>query len=152
MEVVRKSELKLRLFTSVFLVLQTVIDFLYYFPDFKEAMPLIEESINKADFFSIDTEFTGLINGRDVSMFDTPGDYYTRLLSGSAEFMLIQFGLCAFYWDKEKKQYMNDAYNFFLFPRARPGPDRMFLCQSSSLDFLAANGFDFNKLIREGKY
>lgn len=118
--------------------------------NFKEAMPLIEESINKADFFSIDTEFTGLINGRDVSMFDTPGDYYTRLLSGSAEFMLIQFGLCAFYWDKEKKQYMNDAYNFFLFPRARPGPDRMFLCQSSSLDFLAANGFDFNKLIREG--
>ncbi|CAH0579030.1 unnamed protein product [Chrysodeixis includens] len=118
--------------------------------NFNETLPLVRESIEKADFLSIDTEFTGLLNGRDVSMFDSPEDYYVRLLNGSAEFMLIQYGLCAFYWDEEKKQYMNDAYNFYLFPRGRPGPDRLFLCQSSSLDFLASNGFDFNKLIREG--
>lgn len=47
---------------------------------------------------------------------------------------------------------MNDAYNFYLFPRGSPGPDRMFMCQSSSLDFLASQGFDFNKLIKDGEH
>nr|AGC92706.2 poly(A)-specific ribonuclease PARN-like protein [Heliconius erato] len=118
--------------------------------NFKEALPLIGESIAKADFLVIDTEFTGLINGRDVSMFDSPQEYYNTLLNGSTDFLLIQYGLCAFYWNDEEKHYMNDAYNFFLFPRGRPGPDKIFLCQSSSLDFLSSQGFDFNKLIREG--
>ncbi|XP_063896141.1 poly(A)-specific ribonuclease PARN [Helicoverpa armigera] len=118
--------------------------------NFKETLPLIKDSIEKADFLSIDAEFTGLINGRDVSIYDSPEDYYTRTMNGSSDFLLIQYGLCAFYWDEKKKHYMNDTYNFYLYPRGRPGPDRMFLCQSSSLDFLASNGFDFNKLIREG--
>lgn len=123
-----------------------------FLTDFKESLPLISESIDKADFLVIDTEFTGLINGRDVSIFDSPQEYYTTLLNGSSEFLLIQYGLCAFYWDEKENQYMNDAYNFYLFPRGRPGPEKLFLCQSSSLDFLASQGFDFNKLIREGEY
>ena len=114
-------------------------------------MPLISDSIEKADFFSIDAEFTGLINGKDVSVFDSPEDYYIRSMNGSCEFLLIQFGLSAFYWDENKNHYMNDTYNFYLYPRGRPGPDKMFLCQSSSLDFLASNGFNFNKLIKEGE-
>ncbi|GBP34967.1 Poly(A)-specific ribonuclease PARN [Eumeta japonica] len=117
---------------------------------FKTTLPLIEKSIEAADFLVIDTEFTGLINGKDVSLFDSPSEYYMRLLNGSSDFLLIQFGLCAFYWNEKENHYMNDAYNFYLFPRVRPGPERMFLCQSSSLDFLASQGFDFNKLIREG--
>ena len=124
----------------------------FFFADFKEALPLVGESIAKADFLVIDTEFTGLINGRDVSMFDSPQEYYNTLLNGSTDFLLIQYGLCAFYWNDEEKHYMNDAYNFFLFPRGRPGPDKIFLCQSSSLDFLSSQGFDFNKLIREGRF
>ncbi|XP_068632041.1 poly(A)-specific ribonuclease PARN-like [Battus philenor] len=118
--------------------------------NFKECLPLISESIDKADFLVIDAEFTGLINGRDVSIFDSPQEYYSTLLNGATEFLLIQYGLCAFYWDHKENHYMNDAYNFYLFPRGRPGPEKMFLCQSSSLDFLASQGFDFNKLIREG--
>lgn len=121
------------------------------FPDFKEALPLIGASIDKADFLVIDAEFTGLINGRDVSIFDSPQEYYTTLLNGSTDFLLIQYGLCAFCWNDVEKQYTNESYNFYLFPRGRPGPEKMFLCQSSSLDFLAAQGFDFNKLIKEGK-
>ncbi|XP_063380653.1 poly(A)-specific ribonuclease PARN-like [Cydia fagiglandana] len=118
--------------------------------NFKESLPLVSESIKRADFLVIDAEFTGLIHGPDVSMFDSPGEYYLRTMSGCKDFLLIQYGLCAFYWDEDAKQYMNDAYNFYLFPRGRPGPERMFLCQSSSLDFLSAQGFDFNKLIRDG--
>ncbi|CAH0701407.1 unnamed protein product [Spodoptera exigua] len=118
--------------------------------NFKETLPLVKESIDKADFLAIDTEFTGLMNGRDVTIFDSPEDYYIRLMNGSSEFLLIQFGMSCFYWDEKRNHYLNDTYNFYLYPRGRPGPDRLFLCQSSSLDFLASNGFDFNKLIREG--
>ncbi|NP_001153677.1 poly(A)-specific ribonuclease [Bombyx mori] len=118
--------------------------------NFKEALPLVAASVKKADFLVIDTEFTGIINGRDVSMFDTPEEYYKCTQRGSSEFLLIQFGLCAFHWNHKEKHYMNDAYNFYLFPRGSPGPDRMFMCQSSSLDFLASQGFDFNKLIKDG--
>ncbi|KAG6454788.1 poly(A)-specific ribonuclease PARN isoform X2 [Manduca sexta] len=118
--------------------------------DFKEALPLISASIDKADFLVIDTEFTGLINGRDVSAFDTPEEYYYCLLKGAKDFLLIQYGLCAFYWDHNRKCYMNDTYNFYLFPRGKVGTEKMFLCQSSSLDFLGAQGFDFNKVFKEG--
>ncbi|XP_023943220.2 poly(A)-specific ribonuclease PARN [Bicyclus anynana] len=118
--------------------------------NFKEALPLIGASIEKADFLVMDAEFTGLLNGRDVTIFDSPQDYYTTLLNGATDFLLIQYGLCAFCWNDDTKQYTNESYNFYLFPRGRPGPEKMFLCQSSSLDFLAAQGFDFNKLIKEG--
>lgn len=118
--------------------------------DFKETLPLVEKSIQEADFLVIDAEFTGLINGPDVSIFDPPEQYYTTLLQGSTEFLLVQFGLSAFRWDEKTSQYMNDSYNFYVFPRGRPGPEKIFLCQSSSLDFLASQGFDFNKVIRDG--
>ncbi|XP_050670882.1 poly(A)-specific ribonuclease PARN-like isoform X2 [Leptidea sinapis] len=118
--------------------------------NFNEALPLVGASIKKADFLVIDAEFTGLINGRDVSIFDSPQEYYATLYNGSTEFLLIQYGLCAFYWDEKERKYMNDAYNFYLFPGSQRGLEKMFLCQSSSLDFLATQGFDFNKLFREG--
>lgn len=125
--------------------------FLALISDFKEILPQVSASIDKADFLVIDAEFTGLMNGRDVSIFDSPKEYYNRIWNGCTGFLLIQFGLSAFYWDSEKKHYMNETYNFYLFPRGRPGPEKMFMCQSSSLDFLIAQGFDFNKLIRDGK-
>lgn len=153
MEVTRKSKfswLSARSCWDILLLSYRLI--FVVFLDFKLTLPLVEESINKADFLVIDAEFTGLINGRDVSIFDSPADYYYRLMQGSSDFLLIQFGLCAFRWDSSKEHYMNDTYNFYLFPRGgRPAPERVFSCQSSSLDFLAAQGFDFNKLIKEGE-
>jgi len=47
---------------------------------------------------------------------------------------------------------MHRAYNFYIFPtpHVRSAPDPWFLCQTSSMDFLASQGFDFNKLFKEG--
>ncbi|XP_059059096.1 poly(A)-specific ribonuclease PARN-like isoform X2 [Achroia grisella] len=118
--------------------------------NFNEVLPLVKDSIQRSDFLAIDTEFTGLMNSRELSVFDTPSEYYTKVVNSSSDFLLIQFGLCAFCFDKVNNHYVNEAYNFYLFPRGSPGPEKMFLCQSSSLDFLAAQGFDFNKLIRDG--
>ncbi|XP_053607245.1 poly(A)-specific ribonuclease PARN-like isoform X2 [Plodia interpunctella] len=118
--------------------------------NFKETLPLIQASIERADFLVIDAEFTGLNKGRDVSLFDSPSEYYTTILNGCSEFLLTQYGLCAFFWDADKNEYKNEAYNFYLFPRGNYALEKIFLCQSSSLDFLAAQGFDFNKWIKDG--
>lgn len=52
------------------------------------------------------------------------------------------------------KRYKNRTYVFYLFPRQinKMAPDARFLCQTSSIEFLASNNFDFNKLFKEGMF
>ncbi|XP_016117570.1 poly(A)-specific ribonuclease PARN-like [Sinocyclocheilus grahami] len=49
-------------------------------------------------------------------------------------------------------RYITKAFNFYIFPKpfSRTSPDIKFICQSSSIDFLASQGFDFNKVFRSG--
>lgn len=61
----------------------------------------LERVIPAAQFLAIDGEFTGLRAGQDVNAFDTPSQYYSKLRSGSMDFLLVQFGLCAFSYEKE---------------------------------------------------
>ncbi|GFG30197.1 hypothetical protein Cfor_10176 [Coptotermes formosanus] len=120
--------------------------------DFREVMLELERAIPAAQFFAIDGEFTGLQAGQDINAFDTPSQYYTKIRSGAMDFLLVQFGLCAFSYDEENDKYMHRAYNFYIFPKphVRSLPDPRFLCQASSIEFLASQGFDFNKLFKEG--
>ncbi|XP_014664597.1 PREDICTED: poly(A)-specific ribonuclease PARN-like isoform X2 [Priapulus caudatus] len=120
--------------------------------NFKETFPLIVESINEADFLAIDGEFTGLTNGRKSHSFDTPEERYHKLKEGTCDFLLVQFGLCTFTYKHEEKKYISKAYNFYIFPTPlnRQASDVRFLCQASSLDFLARQSFDFNKVFYEG--
>ncbi|ELW67669.1 Poly(A)-specific ribonuclease PARN [Tupaia chinensis] len=48
--------------------------------------------------------------------------------------------------------YITKSFNFYVFPKPfnRSSPDVKFVCQSSSIDFLASQGFDFNKVFRNG--
>ncbi|XP_054389014.1 poly(A)-specific ribonuclease PARN isoform X4 [Pongo abelii] len=50
------------------------------------------------------------------------------------------------------KRYITKSFNFYVFPKPfnRSSPDVKFVCQSSSIDFLASQGFDFNKVFRNG--
>ena len=121
--------------------------------NFRKTIPAISQAIKAAAFLAIDGEFTGLsIFPRVENSLDTPAERYYKLKEGSKDFLLIQFGLCAFTWDKEKSKYVAKPFNFYVFPRqfGRHTPDVRFLCQSSSVEFLAEQNFDFNKLFREG--
>ncbi|XP_021925751.1 poly(A)-specific ribonuclease PARN-like isoform X2 [Zootermopsis nevadensis] len=121
--------------------------------NFREVLLKLERILPAAEFLAIDGEFTGLHTGQDVNAFDTPSQYYSKLRSGSMDFLLVQFGLCAFSYDKENDKYTHQAYNFYIFPKSpqiRSAPDPRFLCQSSSIEFLASEGFDFNKVFKEG--
>ena len=107
--------------------------------NFKEKLPYIETSIDDAIFLSIDGEFTGLnIPEHQVSQLDTIEERYEKVRNSTTKFMMVQFGLCTFHYDVMKKQYTNRAFNFYLWPKPfhRHAPDRRFVCQTSSIDFL----------------
>jgi len=120
--------------------------------NFQSLLPEIQEAINDASFICIDGEFTGLNAYRNISPYDLPQQRYDKLQESSRQFLLIQFGICTFHYDPKNGSYTNQAFNFYVWPRPnnRQAPDPRFLCQTSSLDFLISQNFDFNKLIKDG--
>ncbi|KAI5623602.1 poly(A)-specific ribonuclease PARN isoform 2, partial [Silurus asotus] len=123
---------------------------------FKDTLGIIYSAVEEADFLAIDGEFSGLSDGPAVSMLtngmDTPAERYSKLRKHSMDFLLFQFGLCAFRYDQSQSKYVTKTFNFYIFPKpfSRVSPDIKFVCQSSSIDFLASQGFDFNKVFRNG--
>ncbi|XP_050074145.1 poly(A)-specific ribonuclease PARN-like [Anopheles maculipalpis] len=127
--------------------------------NFLEQLPSIRETIRNATFFAIDCEFTGLASDRTIFPFDTPEEVYLKMVENSPQYIIIQFGLCAFRVeppeavkkDEEKEdtepRVSYKCYNFYCYPKGRTA---VFSCQGESMRFLADNGFDFNRLFREG--
>ena len=123
--------------------------------NFNEKLPYINKAIEEAEFLAIDGEFTGLQGSGDRnSPLDTPAERYAKNAQCVNKFLLVQFGLCTFHYDVKKKAFTNKAFNFYVWPRpySRTAPDTRFMCQTSSIDFLTQQDFDFNKLFKEGKY
>lgn len=124
--------------------------------NFKINLPKVYQAIEEADFFAIDGEFSGISDGPSVTAltngFDTPEERYQKLKKHSMDFLLFQFGLCTFKYDYADSKYVTKSFNFYVFPKpfSRSSPDVKFVCQSSSIDFLASQGFDFNKVFRNG--
>ncbi|XP_077684422.1 poly(A)-specific ribonuclease PARN isoform X3 [Eretmochelys imbricata] len=124
--------------------------------NFKDNLNKVYEAIEEADFLAIDGEFSGISDGPSVSTltngFDTPEERYQKLKKHSMDFLLFQFGLCSFKYDHAEAKYIMKSFNFYIFPKPfnRSSPDVKFVCQSSSIDFLANQGFDFNKVFRNG--
>ncbi|KAJ8001413.1 hypothetical protein DPEC_G00169250 [Dallia pectoralis] len=124
--------------------------------NFKDSLRTVYSAIDEADFLAIDGEFSGISDGPNVSALtnglDTPEERYMKLKKHSMDFLLFQFGLCTFTYDEAASNYVIKTFNFYVFPKPfnRTSPDIKFICQSSSIDFLASQGFDFNKVFRHG--
>ncbi|XP_068607527.1 poly(A)-specific ribonuclease PARN [Brachionichthys hirsutus] len=124
--------------------------------NFKDCLKAVHGALEEADFLAIDGEFSGISDGPNVSALtnglDTPEERYAKLKKHSMEFLLFQFGLCTFKFDQSKSKYIIKPFNFYIFPKPfnRTSPDIKFICQSSSIDFLASQGFDFNKVFCNG--
>lgn len=124
-----------------------MIDNLTSFLDFRQFLPEIRESIANAAFFVIDGEFTG-VSADNINPYDTPEDYYLKVNRTTQDFLLIQLGLTIFRVDEsDSEKFKYKSYNFYIYPRGRK---HTFKCQGQSLAFLAENGFDFNKLFKDG--
>lgn len=110
-------------------------------------MPSIRQTIQEANFFAIDGEFTGITSDRNILPFDTPEEVYLKTIENSADFVIVQLGLCAFKLNPDTGHWSNKCYNFYCYPKGRT---QVFACQGESIRFLADNGFNFNKLFRVG--
>lgn len=123
--------------------------------NFNDELPSIREAIQEASFFAMDCEFTGLASDRLIFPFDTPEEVYLKTIEASPQYIIVQFGLCAFRVEppaegdesKAPPRVTYKCYNFYCYPKGRT---HVFSCQGESMRFLADNGFDFNKLFREG--
>uniref|UniRef100_A0A667WWX0 Poly(A)-specific ribonuclease PARN n=1 Tax=Myripristis murdjan TaxID=586833 RepID=A0A667WWX0_9TELE len=124
--------------------------------NYKDCLNVVYSAIEEADFLAIDGEFSGISDGPNVSALtnglDTPEERYMKLKKHSMDFLLFQFGLCTFKYDQAESKYIMKSFNFYIFPKPfnRTSPDIKFICQSSSIDFLASQGFDFNKVFCHG--
>jgi poly(A)-specific ribonuclease len=140
--------------------------------NFATSLALLKEAVAKADVIAIDTELSGLNDFGDRSdMLDTLDDRFLKLKSAAERFLVLQFGVSTFEWvekangaNQNNGYYVAKPFNFYVFPsKTVPSTDSeavatlssvlrdtVFSSQSSSLDFLVANNFDFNKCFYKG--
>ncbi|KAF0357475.1 CAF1-domain-containing protein [Gigaspora margarita] len=122
--------------------------------NFHELLPTITDAIQGADFIALDTELTGLSEHIErIKSFDDPHSRYLKVRAAATKFLIIQFGLCTFTYNKDEDTFVACPFNFYIFPAntdKRDNNDICFMCSGSSLHFLMKCGFDFNKLISQG--
>lgn len=120
--------------------------------NFTALLPNVQKAIDECDFLAVDTELTGLSTRVTEHAFDTIAERYSKLRDNCMKFMVIQFGLSAFKYHPKQNKFTHVDFNFYIFPRPhiRQAPDPKFMCQTSSLHFLASQNFDFNKVIYDG--
>ncbi|KAK8747010.1 hypothetical protein OTU49_016944 [Cherax quadricarinatus] len=116
--------------------------------NFKEVLPSVLEAIGKADFVAIDAEFTGLRHYKTSSYceLDTAEERYAKSREAARSFGMIQFGVTAFRYMREKSAYSHATFCFYLLGKT----GEILYYDNCSLKFLADCGFDFNKLYKSG--
>lgn len=124
--------------------------------NFEASLAELRYHVRAADFVAIDLEMTGITSApwRESFEFDSSDVRYLKVKDSANKFAVVQFGVCPFRWDSSKHAFISYPYNFYVFPRqelAGLGPCNEFLCQTTSIGFLAKYQFDFNACIHEGR-
>jgi len=115
--------------------------------NFQQALPALQEALSTCQFYSFDCEMSGLYpQGMEDYAVDDLDDRYLKTAAAAESFIVTQMGLSFFTWTGS--HYEARSFNFHLFPSPSEELDLRFSCQASSLAFLAAHGFDFNKVER----
>lgn len=115
----------------------------------EENLGFLYEAIESAEFISIDTEFTGLFN-REEDEFDeadTLEERYGKLRLTCEEYFMCQLGICTYSYESESNSYIVHPFNLYTLPSS---PNHPMKIHPSSMRFLVDNGFDMNKLFKQG--
>jgi poly(A)-specific ribonuclease len=122
--------------------------------NFESSLRDLRQYVKEADFVAIDLEMTGVTSApwRDSLEFDRFDIRYLKAKDSAEKFAVVQFGVCPFRYDHSKQSFVAYPHNFYVFPRQEVpvSGSYEFLCQTSSIDFLAKYQFDFNACIHEG--
>ncbi|XP_010240011.1 poly(A)-specific ribonuclease PARN isoform X2 [Brachypodium distachyon] len=120
-----------------------------------EALEELRARVRDAAFVGLDLEMSGVTSApwRDTFELDRADVRYLKLRDSAQRFAALQLGVCPFRWDPAKSAFVAHPHNFFIFPRKELPDDissHEFLCQTTSIDFLAKYQFDFNTCFHEG--
>ena len=61
----------------------------------------------------------------------------------------FQFGISTFKWDSKKYKYVMRPFNFYVFPNSLIMDKKVMQFDTSCINFLMQNKFDFNKLFTQ---
>ncbi|KAJ4821527.1 Poly(A)-specific ribonuclease PARN [Rhynchospora pubera] len=116
--------------------------------------------IQSASFVALDAEMTGVASTpwRDSFEWDSADVRFLKLRHSASRFALLQFGLCPFIPQRDASSgvvsFVAHPHTFHLSPSSSSegdyDDDDEFLCQTSSLHFLATHRHDFNTSLRHG--
>ncbi|KAJ3704343.1 hypothetical protein LUZ61_008048 [Rhynchospora tenuis] len=115
--------------------------------------------IQNASFVALDAEMTGVVSTpwRESFEWDSADVRFLKLRHSASRFALLQFGLCPFIPQRDASSgvvsFVAHPHTFHLSPSSDgdyDNDDDEFLCQTSSLQFLAAHHLDFNTSLRHG--
>ncbi|KAF8466616.1 CAF1 family ribonuclease-domain-containing protein [Kalaharituber pfeilii] len=125
---------------------------------FDEQRPEIIEKLRRSMFVAFDLEFSGV--GKPKTGLRQPPrtkqslqECYQAMKEAVEMYQLLQVGLCPVEWNEGDKNYIASPINIYVSPivaQQNFNVDRVFSLQSSTLAFLANNGFDFNTQLRQG--
>ena len=89
--------------------------------NFEASLDLVFESIEEADFISLDCEFSGYTASPDDKHheYDTVEERYQKLRSVINKFVAFQVGICTFKWDEETKKYKYRPFSFYVWPKSK---------------------------------
>uniref|UniRef100_A0A2C9WRP7 Uncharacterized protein n=1 Tax=Manihot esculenta TaxID=3983 RepID=A0A2C9WRP7_MANES len=110
--------------------------------NFEFALSELKSHVGAADFVTIDLEMTGVTSApwRESLEFDRFDVRYLKAKDSAEKFSIIQFSVCPFRRDDHRHSFIAHPHNFFIFPcreLAAGGPSNEFMCQMTSMDFLA---------------
>ena len=122
--------------------------------NFDELFPQIMEQIQRSCFLAIDTEFSTLetLSSASSPSTRTLEQFYEQRSTLIDQLTVFQFGLAIFSASSttHQQRYHVQIYTFYLNPTSINPIDVRYVIQSSSMKFLAAHNFDFNKCFYEG--
>ena len=124
--------------------------------NFDACLDALQTALDDCDFYAIDLEFTGLSAEawRRPAQLDTLETRYQKVRHSAQRHIPLQLGVCAFKFTHDASdtdstgRYVAKPFNINVFGRARKGVP--FMCSAESINFLAQQGFDFNKAFGEG--
>jgi hypothetical protein len=117
--------------------------------NFKEKLPEIRKSLEKAKFISLDLEFSALqpLQQQAPRLFDSNKERYAKLRLNLVNVIPVQVGITAFRFDNETEDYFGEVFTFYVSPSNFMDLDRSFYFQASTTNFLCLHKFDFNKVL-----
>jgi len=127
--------------------------------NFGSALKLVTSAVEDGDFIAMDMEMSGLSGGKefDPRGTDTVQERWAKTKHTADNIAVLQVGLCVFKWtESENDQGPNlqaTPFNFYIYPRTGDNGrswDSRLMFQTSSIEFLASCGFDFNRALRNG--